>query len=706
MQRTFVRLLMICLSLGFLLASIAPARAATHTSTEIWGAVNSNGVTTDIRMRICGTGTNFRFGVGSPAAGTPSWDSGDKGAINGCDPVPPYGYNMVFNASVGEVFKFYSLVADGPVPADHFARYARKDICSVVAKGQVGCNSAPFFPMPTGPANGVTLSSGNVTLSWPDPGDPDNAPRNYRDYYAEIWKSDHSWNVASGWQTATSWNLPNLGNGTYVWHVKAGDGAIGGDWSDDWSFTVDVPSVTPTPTQPPPSVNHTNTTFGAEIENGKTTIRLRVCGTGPMIRFSSELKGDGSTTFLGDWTRTGVSNTCSPAYRPVIGADVNAQVRFYSTVLDQNISESDFRMRARKDVCKVTAPGQITCTSGPDWQAGSQPPVNTNNPAQQLNLIFPLAPPVYITWGYHAPGSGDYSVDFGIAGNPENKIPVLATHSGYLSAGTVQGDAGIAWCAYVSSEPDSRKSQFVSAYCHITAGSVPASRIGTRVNQGEQIALMGKSGTTRVHVHYDLRFNGAKIKPIPMCGETVLAVGYYASCKPNPVNASATITSGGGTLAVRTGRGGSAVLMQATGASTAAAEDFTFQFPQDATQADLTAEYREVFASTQPLSGRIDRLRAFRLDVYDAQSDSAAQLQKPYAAVIRYSDAEVAALGINEASLDLRFYDGSGWISLLPCEGCGVDTANNRITVVLNRFGEFALVGKLESKVFLPLANR
>jgi len=144
---------------------------------------------------------------------------------------------------------------------------------------------------------------------------------------------------------------------------------------------------------------------------------------------------------------------------------------------------------------------------------------------------------------------------------------------------------------------------------------------------------------------------------------------------------------------------------QAIGA-TNASDDFTFQFPAGVVQTPLSAEFTELFAPTQAVSDQVEALRYFRLDAYDAQFNPTAQLDQPYTAVINYTDAEIAALSINEASLNLRFYNGSSWVSLLPCEGCTVDMVNNRVTVSLNHFGEFALVGTIESKVFLPITIR
>ena len=79
--------------------------------------------------------------------------------------------------------------------------------------------------------------------------------------------------------------------------------------------------------------------------------------------------------------------------------------------------------------------------------------------------------------------------------------------------------------------------------------------------------------------------------------------------------------------------------------------------------------------------------------------------------VISYTDEQLAALGVDEADLNLAFWDGSAWVNVLPCAGCGVDTVNNRLTAVLDHFTEFALAGSVaavdgKSRVYLPVVLR
>ncbi len=73
--------------------------------------------------------------------------------------------------------------------------------------------------------------------------------------------------------------------------------------------------------------------------------------------------------------------------------------------------------------------------------------------------------------------------------------------------------------------------------------------------------------------------------------------------------------------------------------------------------------------------------------------------------VISYTEEQLAGLGVSEGNLNLAYWDSAAWIDLLPCDSCGVDTEQNRVTVVLNRFGEFTLAERRERRVFLPLVG-
>jgi surface antigen len=104
-------------------------------------------------------------------------------------------------------------------------------------------NQPPRKPTHLAPANGSVTNSTSVTLEWKDNGDPDDGPRGYNDFAAEVYHDGRK--VAeSGWIERTSWTVNNLEPGTYTWNVKAGDGKTNSGLSHAWSFTVDT--VAPT----------------------------------------------------------------------------------------------------------------------------------------------------------------------------------------------------------------------------------------------------------------------------------------------------------------------------------------------------------------------------------------------------------------------------------------------------------------------------
>jgi hypothetical protein len=75
--------------------------------------------------------------------------------------------------------------------------------------------------------------------------------------------------------------------------------------------------------------------------------------------------------------------------------------------------------------------------------------------------------------------------------------------------------------------------------------------------------------------------------------------------------------------------------------------------------------------------------------------------------MIRYDASDLLAAGITDASqLNLLFWNSSEWETILPCNGCSIDTANRTVTVVLDHFTEFVLVAPDVNKVYLPLILR
>jgi len=151
-------------------------------------------------------------------------------------------------------------------------------------------------------------------------------------------------------------------------------------------------------------------------------------------------------------------------------------------------------------------------------------------------------------------------------------------------------------------------------------------------------------------------------------------------------------------------------LVSSTGGSVANRDgSVVLHFPAAGIPGPLVVTYAGFVAPTQPLGALMSAGISFTFEARDQNGQLVTQLLKPYTMVVSYTDENLAVLGVNEADLNVAFWNGSAWVSLLPCAGCGVDTVNNRVTVVLDHFTEFALVsaaGNSGHKVYLPLMRR
>lgn len=109
---------------------------------------------------------------------------------------------------------------------------------------------------------------------------------------------------------------------------------------------------------------------------------------------------------------------------------------------------------------------------------------------------------------------------------------------------------------------------------------------------------------------------------------------------------------------------------------------------------------------TQGLGTGRKVLRSFLLNAVASDSHVVvSDFDQPVSIVVTYTDAELSELAISESILTLGFWDGTSWVNLLPCTGCTVDEANNRIVVTVNHFTEFAMFSEPKT-VFLPLVRR
>jgi ELWxxDGT repeat protein len=156
---------------------------------------------------------------------------------------------------------------------------------------------------------------------------------------------------------------------------------------------------------------------------------------------------------------------------------------------------------------------------------------------------------------------------------------------------------------------------------------------------------------------------------------------------------------------------GSAQVTPAGGSATFANVDLSF--PPNAVTAPITITYSGLVTPTHPLGGTFKSVGVFKLEARDSAGQPVTHFAQPYTLTISYTDEQLAALGIDENDLNLAFWNGSAWVNVLPCAGCGVDTVNNRLTAVLDHFTEFALfsgelpaAGDRKSRLYLALVRR
>src|SRR3990172_3781753 len=70
---------------------------------------------------------------------------------------------------------------------------------------------------------------------------------------------------------------------------------------------------------------------------------------------------------------------------------------------------------------------------------------------------------------------------------------------------------------------------------------------------------------------------------------------------------------------------------------------------------------------------------AFTLEAIDLDGRPINQFTRPYTLTFNYTDEELAASGLQESQLNFYFYDTTRWqwVPIMPCAGCGHDTASN-----------------------------
>jgi hypothetical protein len=126
--------------------------------------------------------------------------------------------------------------------------------------------------------------------------------------------------------------------------------------------------------------------------------------------------------------------------------------------------------------------------------------------------------------------------------------------------------------------------------------------------------------------------------------------------------------------------------------------------PAGALGENATIIVNDIATPLREMTGAIAPLRAFLLEAVNGAGQALTQFNPPLTLVVTYTDAQLAERGIDEATINVMFWDGAAWSPVLPCAGCSVDRVNNRVTAQLGHFSEFAVTG--QSRIFLPAVQR
>ncbi len=151
---------------------------------------------------------------------------------------------------------------------------------------------------------------------------------------------------------------------------------------------------------------------------------------------------------------------------------------------------------------------------------------------------------------------------------------------------------------------------------------------------------------------------------------------------------------------------------EAEGGTVAGQGGLTAVFPPYAVPGDARVQIVSQAWPGHPLPSQWHALKSQRVAAVTVDGQPVTAFRAPYVLRIPYTDADLAALKLTEASLTVWASDGTTWTRLLPCAGCGVDIANNVATVVTNRTHELVLAGAQATdpgtgfKVYVPMVMR
>ncbi len=137
--------------------------------------------------------------------------------------------------------------------------------------------------------------------------------------------------------------------------------------------------------------------------------------------------------------------------------------------------------------------------------------------------------------------------------------------------------------------------------------------------------------------------------------------------------------------------------LPASGGVLAAAGGISVTVPPGATAAGADFVLNDIAAPTQEFDDAQVPVRAFTLQAFDGAGQPITHFAQPLTIQVTYTDEALQALGLDENSLNVAYWDGTAWDRVLPCAGCTVDRAANRVTFTVSHLTEFALTASTES---------
>ncbi len=223
----------------------------------------------------------------------------------------------------------------------------------------------------------------------------------------------------------------------------------------------------------------------------------------------------------------------------------------------------------------------------------------------------------------------------------------------------------------------------------------------------------------QTHVQYPI--NGATItalqdgNPIGRADvvDGMAVIDFISDADPNlPIELSAINPDGTG-AELGTADATGSVEPQSGGGVEHPPSKFKLTFGPGAVDVETNLFYNTMITPSHSLGNGIIALRSFSLDAFDeAESDGnpaqVTQFNQPFTMILGYTDEELAAAGVDEASLRCQYLDESDgqWKPI----NSQVDAENNLLTCSTDHFTEFALVAEAatatsQTQLFLPLVT-